>query len=38
LKHVDPLGVNAYDVLQHGFVVATREALARVAKTLEVRS
>jgi len=37
-KHVDPLAVNTYDVLQHGFVVATREALARVAKTLEARS
>ena len=38
LKHVDPLAVNTYDVLQHGFVVATREALARVAKTLEAKS
>jgi len=38
LKHVDPLGVNAYDVLNHGFVVATRSALARVAKTLEGKS
>jgi large subunit ribosomal protein L4 len=38
LKHVDPLGVSAYDVLDHGFVVATRESLARVAKTLEGRS
>jgi len=38
LKHVDPLGVNCYDVLNSGYVVTTRDALSRVAKTLEARS
>ena len=36
-KHVDPLAVNCYDVLASGFVIATREALARVARTLEAK-
>ena len=33
-KLVDPLGVNAYDVLAHGTLVLTRQALSRVVKTL----
>jgi large subunit ribosomal protein L4 len=33
-KFVDPLAVNAYDVLAHGTVVLSRSALARVVKTL----
>jgi len=37
VKHVDPLGLNAYDVLSHGYLVTTREALARVARNLEVK-
>ncbi len=38
LKHVDPLALNCYDLLNHGYLVTTREALARVARTLEARS
>jgi large subunit ribosomal protein L4 len=34
LKHVDPLAVNCYDVLSHGYLITTREALARVAHVL----
>jgi large subunit ribosomal protein L4 len=34
LKCVDPLAVNCYDVLSHGYLVTTREGLARVARTL----
>jgi large subunit ribosomal protein L4 len=33
-KLVDPLGVNAYDVLAHGTVVLSKSALARVVKNL----
>jgi large subunit ribosomal protein L4 len=33
-KLVDPLGVNAYDVLAHGTVVLSRPALTRVVETL----
>lgn len=33
-KFVDPLAVNAYDVLAHGTVVLSKSALARVVKTL----
>ena len=33
-KFVDPLAVNAYDVLSHGTVVLSKSALARVVKTL----
>jgi large subunit ribosomal protein L4 len=33
-KLVDPLAVNAYDVLAHGTVVLSRPALARVVETL----
>jgi large subunit ribosomal protein L4 len=33
-KLVDPLGVNAYDVLAHGTVVLSRTALTRVVKNL----
>ncbi|MFY9549851.1 MAG: uL4 family ribosomal protein, partial [Thermoanaerobaculia bacterium] len=33
-KLVDPLGVNAYDVLAHGTVVLTKHAFARVVKNL----
>jgi large subunit ribosomal protein L4 len=33
-KFVDPLAVNAYDVLAHGTVVLSKNALARVVKTL----
>ena len=38
LKHVDPLALNCYDLLNHGYLVTTREALARVARTLEAKS
>ena len=37
LKHVDPLAVNCYDVLNHGFVVMTRDALGRVSRNLEAK-
>lgn len=37
VKHTDPLAVNTYDVLNASYVVASREALARVAKVLEMR-
>lgn len=37
VKHVDPLAVNCYDVLNHGFVITSRHALERVARTLEVK-
>jgi large subunit ribosomal protein L4 len=33
-KLVDPLGVNAYDVLAHGTVVLTKSAFSRVVKNL----
>jgi len=33
-KIVDPLGVNAYDVLAHGTLVLTKQALSRVVKNL----
>ena len=33
-KLVDPLGVNAYDVLAHGTVVLTKTAFSRVVKNL----
>jgi len=33
-KLVDPLGVNAYDVLSHGTVVLTKSAFSRVVKNL----
>ena len=33
-KLVDPLGVNAYDVLAHGTVVLSKAALSRVVKNL----
>ena len=33
-KLVDPLGVNAYDVLAHGTVVITKTAFSRVVKNL----
>lgn len=33
-KLVDPLGVNAYDVLAHGTVVLSKTALSRVVKNL----
>jgi large subunit ribosomal protein L4 len=38
LKHVDPLAVNCYDVLNHGFLLITRDALTRVARNLEAKS
>ena len=34
-KLVDPLAINAYDVLNHGTIVLSRPALARVVETLE---
>lgn len=34
-KLVDPLAVNAYDVLNHGNVVLSKSALSRVVETLE---
>lgn len=34
-KLVDPLAVNAYDVLNHGNVVLSKSALSRVVATLE---
>jgi large subunit ribosomal protein L4 len=33
-KLVDPLGVNAYDVLAHGTVVLSKSAFARVVENL----
>ena len=33
-KLVDPLAVNAYDVLNHGTVVLSKPALSRVVETL----
>ena len=33
-KFVDPLAVNAYDVLAHGTVVLSKSALSRVVKNL----
>jgi len=33
-KLVDPLGVNAYDVLAHGTLVLSKQAFARVVKNL----
>lgn len=33
-KLVDPLGVNAYDVLAHGTVVLTKSAFSRIVKNL----
>ena len=33
-KLVDPLGVNAYDVLAHGTLVLSRQAFSRVVKNL----
>jgi ribosomal protein L4 len=33
-KLVDPLGVNAYDVLSHGTVVLSKSAFSRVVKNL----
>lgn len=38
LKHVDPLAVNCYDVLSHGYVLITREALTRVTRNLGAKS
>ncbi len=38
LKHVDPLAVNCYDVLNHGFLLITRDALSRVTRNLEAKS
>ena len=34
VKLVDPLAINAYDVMNHGTVVLTRQALSRVVETL----
>ncbi len=33
-KVVDPLAVNAYDVLAHGTLVLSKQALSRVVKNL----
>ncbi len=33
-KLVDPLGINVYDVMNHGTVVVSQDALARVVETL----
>jgi len=33
-KLVDPLAVNVYDVMSHGTVVVSRDALSRVVETL----
>ena len=38
LKRVDPLAVNCYDVLNHGYLLITRDALSRVTRTLEAKS
>lgn len=34
-KLVDPLAINVYDVMNHGNVVLSKQALARVVETLE---
>ena len=33
-KLVDPLAINVYDVMNHGTVVVSQDALARVTETL----
>jgi ribosomal protein L4 len=33
-KLVDPLAVNVYDVMSHGTVVVSKDALSRVVETL----
>jgi large subunit ribosomal protein L4 len=38
IKHVDPLAMNCYDVLNHGYLLITRDALSRVTRNLEARS